>query len=1117
MPNIFDNINAKFEEGLRTHIEGADRVDYCVGYFNLRGWKSVSDKVDELHGATVREGDTEEKRYCRLLVGMSLTPKQELREEFGDPDEYAIDNDKASRCRKKLAKEFAEQLTLGVPTTADEQVLRHLIRQLRTDKVKVKLFLRHQLHAKLYLSYHTEGVTPKLGLLGSSNFTLAGISKQGELNIDVIEQDAATKLEAWFEDRWNDRWCIDITKDLIEVLNLSWAREETIPPYNIYLKIAYHLSQEARAGLSEFTLPKRFHDELLEFQQAAVKIAAHHLNKRNGVIIGDVVGLGKTITATAVAKMLEEDLNYNTLIICPKNLVSMWREDYVHEYDLRAKVLSQSMITRELPEMRRYKLVIIDESHNFSNNEGTTYRALKSYLDENESKVILLSATPYNKSYSDLANQLKLFLPEDYDLGITPEHYIQELGGVLRFHAKHTDTNIRTIKAFEKSDKADDWREVMKLYLVRRTRSFIKQNYAEYDDDKKQYYLIFSTGEISYFPERIPKKVEFKFKKDEPTDQYAALYSDNVLGIINGLTLPRYGLLQYYDNKSTPLSDDEQLIIDNLSRAGNRVIGFFRSTMFKRLESSGYSFLLSVSRHLLRNYCYIYAIENEDLLPVIGQVNDVDILDLFDDDDNQFDDGNSGYKYDWTEEDFMKAAKKYYIDLETKYKSRFKWLSKTRFSTKPLMDALRNDNENLMRILQMVGEWRPEEDRKLIALRKLLTQTHKKDKMLIFTQFANTAEYLKENLEDDISELDVAIGGHDNIPTLVKRFSPISNHQRKIDKELRVLITTDVLSEGQNLQDAHIIINFDLPWAIVRLIQRAGRVDRIGQQASKILCYSFLPEDGINDIIRLRDRLRRRISENAEVVGSDEVFFDGDPVNIKDLYNEKSGIFDEEEDTEVDIASYAYQIWKNATESDAALRHDIEELPNVVYSAKENDSKGEDGVILYARTKEDNDVLTRIDTEGNIVTQSQYAILRAAECEPDAPALTKLSNHHELVADGIEAISKDETITGGNLGRKHGIRYRTYTRLETFYDENVNTLFVTDELKKAMDDIYSYPLRESAIDTISRQMKAGISDFDLANLVVSLKQDGRLCSIPDEDSDIKQTQIICSLGLVGRE
>ncbi len=165
---------------------------------------------------------------------------------------------------------------------------------------------------------------------------MAGLSKQGELNVDVLDHDACGKLARWFEERWDDRWCVDISDELVEIIEESWARDDLIPPYHIYLKMAYHLSQEARAGLSEFRIPRDFGNKLFEFQVAAVKIAAHHLNKRGGVLIGDVVGLGKTLMATAVARIFEDDHGLETLIICPKNLVPMW-EDYVHEYRLRGE------------------------------------------------------------------------------------------------------------------------------------------------------------------------------------------------------------------------------------------------------------------------------------------------------------------------------------------------------------------------------------------------------------------------------------------------------------------------------------------------------------------------------------------------------------------------------------------------------------------------------------------------------------------------------------------------------------------------------------------------------------------------------------------------------------
>src|SRR4029079_6459771 len=147
------------------------------------------------------------------------------------------------------------------------------------------------------------------------------------------------------------------------------------------------------------------------------------------------------------------------------------------------------------------------------------------------------------------------------------------------------------------------------------------------------------------------------------------------------------------------------------------------------------------------------------------------------------------------------------------------------------------------------------------------------------------------------------------------------------DEELRVLIATDVLSEGQNLQDCSVVVNYDLPWAIIRLIQRAGRVDRIGQEADTIRAYSFLPADGVERIIRLRQRVRARLKENQEVVGSDEAFFEDDEADnpIRDLYSEKAGILDGDDEGEVDLASYAYQIWKNAIDADPALQEIVEE------------------------------------------------------------------------------------------------------------------------------------------------------------------------------------------------
>ena len=1126
MPRIFDNIENTLLPALQETLKLADHADFCVGYFNLRGWKKLDSYVEKWSGG--------KGNCCRLLVGMQRLPQDEFREAMRVlRGEISIDNQTALRLKKRLAEEFRDQLTIGVPTNEDEKGLRRLASQIKAKKVIVKLFLRHPLHAKLYLLFRPDPINPTISFLGSSNLTFSGLSQQGELNVDVLDHDACAKLAAWFDERWEDLWCIDISDELVNIINESWAREEPIPPYQIYIKMAYHLSQEARAGLSEFRIPREFGQKLFEFQKAAVKIAAHHINKRGGVLIGDVVGLGKTLMATAVARILEDDLGLETLILSPKNLVDMW-EDYRDQYRLRARVLSISQVINQLPNLRRFRLVIIDESHNLRNREGKRYRAIQEYINENESRVILLTATPYNKTYLDLSNQLRLFIQEDKELSIRPERLLRDMGDT-EFMRRH-QSPLRSLAAFEHSEYADDWRELMRLFLVRRTRSFIQENYAKIDDENCRKYLTFEDGSRSYFPTRLPKTVKFSIDDNDPGDQYAKLYAPDVVDKINSLSLPRYGLGNYVkESHRKPPTQTEARVLQDLSRAGKRLMGFCRTNLFKRLESSGQAFILSLERHILRNYVFLHAIDKERQLPIGTQ--DAALLDarvydedadattiipgLFDDENDATEDGAPNTNMLRTEADFRKRADEIYGDYASTYIKRFKWLRPDLFS-KALAKDLEWDALALLQILEECGDWDPKRDSKLQALHKLINATHPEDKLIVFTQFADTVRYLETQLKTSgISKLEGVTGESPDPTALAWQFSPESNDKRsriRPEDELRVLIATDVLSEGQNLQDCSIVVNYDLPWAIIRLIQRAGRVDRIGQKAEDIFCYSFLPAEGVERIIRLRARVRERLQENAEVVGTDEAFFEDDKDDqvVLDLYNENAGILDGDADTEVDLASYAYQIWKNAIEADSRLEKIISAMPPVVYSTKGHiptENKPE-GVLVYMRTGEGNDALAWIDKNGKSITESQFEILKAAECRPNTVALTRRDNHHELVQKGVETIIEEEKSVGGQLGRPSGARFRTYERLKDYAQKVEGTLFESKELLRAIDDIYRHPLRQSSIDTLNRQLRSGISDETLAQLVIALRDEDRLCLIHEEDGEIREPKIICSMGLV---
>lgn len=1123
MAIIYDNIERKFSEGLEGLITniGVKRVDFCVGYFNLRGWDVVENEIDNLSGDYVEEDYERKLRYCRLLIGMHRPAEELIRSLY--KEQVVPDAEYVQNCKRFIALDFKNQLVIGVPTGKDEFTLRRLCKQLREGKVCVKLYLREPLHAKLYLAYRPDdNFNPIPAILGSSNLTFAGLTGNGELNAEFGDSDSALKLSRWFDERWNDKFSLDITDELIQVIEDSWAGEKLIPPYYIYLKVAYHLSQEAREGVKEFTLPAEFRNELFDFQQTAVKIAAKHLNndKRGGAMIGDVVGLGKTITACAVAKIFEMTYASSTLIICPANLQEMWKK-YVKKYDLKADVMSMSKPI-DVENSRYYRLIIVDESHNLRNEQGTRYQNIKSLITYQDSKVLLLTATPYNKDFCDLSAQLKLFVGDGQDLGIRPELYIAELGGERAFLQRHSEVFIRSIKAFEKSAHVEDWNDLMKLFLVRRTRSFIRDNYAKTDPKDGRKYLQFNDGRRSYFPTRIPISIKFP---TENNDQHSRLYSDKMLDLMTELTLPRYGLSQFLDENKIKTADNlTRQLAENLSRAGQRMMGFCRSTFFKRIDSSGFSFLLTLYRHILRNMLFVYAIENKLPIP-IGDENSLPEYYTEDNDENttvlgddmKVDNGieDSGVLSIPTDLDIYKRKASEYYQLIVS-KNNVAWID-SKYFKRTLKQRLLVDCKVLVGMIELCGKWNPDTDQKLNELQKLIEGKHKNDKVIVFTQYSDTATYLYNQLKKrGVCQIEVATGNSENPTDLAERFSPKSNEKDiPAQSQLRILIATDVLSEGQNLQDSHVVVNFDLPWAIIRLIQRAGRVDRIGQTSETIQCYSFFPADGVERIINLRGRLNARINENANVVGSDEVFFEGNEQNLRDMFNEKSGVLDDDDDNDVDISSQAYQIWKNATDARPELRKIIPNLCNTIYSTKSCPNEVNDGVITYAKTYNDFDILKWYDSDGNLVSQSQKKILQTLACDFSEPALEPLENHHELVKKAVDDIADDTIPVGGILGNRFSTRFRIIALLEKYYEKPTDLFFSEENkllLKMAIDNIYNNPLLESSRFILGRMFRTSSQD-DIVEYVIEAQKKGTLCRMNENTVKNKDPQIICSMGL----
>ena len=1173
MPRIIDNIEVGLAEDLRAEIaRGAVRLDAAIGYFNLRGWRELADAVDDMP-------QTEGSPKARILIGMASDPHDELRRELTGRGDGTLDNATRNTMRQQTRDVLREQLTIGLPTAADERALRRLRAQMDCGDVAIKLHLAHRLHAKLYICHRADDRYPRLGYVGSSNLTFAGLGGQGELNVDVPDSDASAKLAAWFEDRWEDTSSVDVTGDLLGLLDECWARPRPPEPYLVYLKMAYHLSQEARDGLIAYGLPADLRATLLEHQAVAAQFAAGALARLGGVMIGDVVGLGKTLVAVAVARLRQDAHGGRVLVVCPKNLKPMW-EGYCDAYDLRYEVVELSMATKRLSELRgRYSTVVIDESHNLRNRKRKDYQEIKGFIEDNDSKVMLLTATPYNIDFTDVANQLALFVAEEDPLGVAPDAAIAEYG--VEQVTRRLDCGADSLAAFRRSDCPEDWERLMDRYMVRRTRRSVERSYgvdgiqvrrpdassATYPADGCEVLIDGAVaagwdrvlvesrgvyvraggdesfiagaqaqtavgGGISSLPagskltarrclrvgdslHLIPRRRAVSVTYQPGPD--AAIASEETLDDINALELPRYRLIKYLAknaDKRDDLSRDESAAIKTWREQPQRnlnLIGFARTLIYKRLGSSGPALIATLRRHRLRNDILLLAIgRGWDLPTMSGSV-------AVEPSPTDIDDGAGDEELPVDTDGRAADAEAAYARLIESDKVK---LLRPLLFTDELAETLRSDNSLIGRILDRIGEWDQSHDTKLDALADLACGEHGSEKVVVFTEYADTATYMAAALAERGIDSVEAVTGSDANPTLAaRRFSPLSNAslggKPKGAGPIRVLVSTDVLSEGQNLQDARVVVNYDLPWAVVRIVQRAGRVDRIGQTADEVVVASMLPPGGVEEVIGNHRRIRERLDANAVVFGGGERFFgtDDEEAALRDaIYNEDPP--DESAD-EVDVVSMAYEIWRTAQRDHPDKAAEAEALPNVVYSTLAKTAHADEpGVLVHIQTDDEINAFALSPASGSPPRAvAAREALRIASCEPDTPAAATLEEHHELLAAAFNGPLRFPAAAA--RGQLSGVRSRCWNRLRGFLNSDTqqtqgNLLWEPTTLDSALDALYQRPLLRDAREKIATALQEH-SDDNLAALVADIHSRNELC-VP-EAAEIAPPHIICSMGL----
>lgn len=854
---IFDNITKVVRDDLKEKIKPRSKVSIAAACFSMYAYKELKsqlEKVDEFRFIFTSPTFIKEKaeKQKREFYIPRLSRENSL---YGTEFEIKLRNEMT---QKAIAKECA-------------------------DWIRKKATFKSNVTGENMGGFMTvDSPVEQTAYMPINGFTTVDIGCERGNNsynmVNSMEAPFSTQYMQLFETLWNDKEKIqDVTETIIS--NISTAYNENSPEF-IYFMTLYNVFSEFLDDISEDVLPNdatgfkqsKIWNMLYDFQRDAVLAIINKLEKYNGCILADSVGLGKTFTALAVIKYYE-NRNKTVLVLCPKKLCENWntyKDNYVNNPiasdRLNYAVLFHTDLSRsggvsngiDLDRLNwgNYDLVVIDESHNFRNGAGTHANTQENryvkLMDKViragvKTKVLMLSATPVNNRFTDLKNQLALayegnseFINEQLDTKKPIEEIFRQAQKAFNAWSKlepetrTTDALLRTLDF--------DFFEVLDSVTIARSRRHIEKYY--------------NTEEIGKFPERL-KPIS---KRPGLTDLNDAINYNEIYEQLMQLTLCIYTPSHYiFPSKMSKYVDLTHNKGNNLTQKGREqgIRRLMSINLLKRLESSVYSFSLTLAR--IRDLI-------QDTIDAINQFEKYGKaeLDMYEANDNDFDmeDGNT---------DFFTVGKKVKIDLaDMDYKT---WRAELRY-----------DADTLELLTLMVADITQEHDLKLQTLFKLLDEkmansiNEGNKKVLIFSAFSDTAEYLydqvasymKNNYGLDTAVITGTIDGRTTIKGLkatlnnvLTCFSPISKSRDVLmpgsTEEIDVLIATDCISEGQNLQDCDYLVNYDIHWNPVRIIQRFGRIDRIGSRNQYIQLVNFWPDMTLDDYINLKSRVETRM------------------------------------------------------------------------------------------------------------------------------------------------------------------------------------------------------------------------------------------------------------------
>lgn len=865
-----------------------------------------------------------------------------------------------------------------------------------------------------------------MAIVGSSNFTGPGLTSNRELNLahkvlldasEVEDVDAAgtvtwvtdtrpserinlqnrqllksevgaraiIDLEQWYQRQWDESR--EFKSELIDLLDASKFGRKEYTPFQVYMKALYgYFGEELEV---EQPRPTRSAVKLAEFQEDAVKKAQKILARYDGVMVADSVGLGKTW----IGKKLLEDFAYHlrqkALVICPASLRQMWEHE-LSNATIPASVLSQEELGREEFDPSPWgdsDVVLIDESHNFRNRNAQRYANIELLLGANRGrgrdggrkKVILLTATPINNDLFDLYNQLSLITHGDrsYFAGCG-------IGDLYKYFLRARRDSRTRNGAFALFNLLEET-------VIRRTRPFIRTAYPEAT----------IRGKRIHFPERKLKTVRYDLEAT-----YAGIYDEIVSGI-DSLKLAPYNLEAY---KKAGIKVDE-------FEAGREqaLVGIFKSRYLKRFESSIEAFRISVRRAL------------EFLKTFESYILDGRLMKS-----SNFQTAMRYIAREDEEDDAIPTSMAEEMDESGEAKRSLEGMPAIDHSTydlRRLHDAVQRDVDVLSEIWHRLKDISEENDAKLARLKKLLSTELRGKKILVFTYYKDTARYLYRYLGHPENPKAIkfckALGGirmrrMDSDADVKERtrivhgFAPRANEKSDwagTDKEIDILISTDVLSEGQNLQDCGHLVNYDLHWNPTRMVQRAGRIDRIGTEFETLLISNLFPDEGLERLLCLVESLNRKIADidradflDASVLG--ELVHPQNFNTLRRIRDEGGSVIDEEEQfTELASSEFLSQQLRSFFE--AGGREMLDSLPHGIHSGLARE--GAQGVFFYFQADALEGKLhfwKHYDLKDQRVLDNRYLIANLIACERDTPRVVE-PEMYQMVFDLQEKVIEE--------------------------------------------------------------------------------------------------------------